>query len=70
MKNAIVRTARRLKNHVRAHKGFYGMGAVATAAVLLQQKNLNDTYAFLESKDIDPMEFYFPELYEEIKKNS
>lgn len=58
--------ARRLKNHIEANKFGYGMLALAIAAVALQQKNLKDYYAFLEEKDIDPMEFYCPEAYNEL----
>lgn len=58
--------ARRLKNHWENNKFGYGMLALAIAAVALQQKNLKDYYAFLEEKDIDPMEFYCPEAYNEL----
>lgn len=59
-------TARRVKNHVLSHKGTYAMGAVAIAAIALQQKNRTDFYAFLTAKGIDPMEFYMPEYFEEL----
>lgn len=58
--------ARRLKNHLENNKFGYAMLALAIAAVALQQKNLKDYYEFLEEKDIDPMEFYCPEAYDEL----
>lgn len=58
--------ARRLKNHIEANKFGYGMLALAIAVAAIQQKNLKDFNEFLEEKDIDPMEFYCPEAYEEL----
>lgn len=55
----------KVKNHVVAHKGTYAMGAVAVAAIALQQSNRKAFYAFLDEKGIDPEEYYAPESYEE-----
>jgi hypothetical protein len=54
------------KNHFATHKAAYAMGLVAVSAIALQQSNRKAFYAFLEEKDIDPMEFYCPEYYEEL----
>ena len=64
--NHIKTTALRVKNHVSSHKGTYAVGVVAIAAIALQQSNRRDFYAFLTTKGIDPMEFYCPEMFEEI----
>ena len=55
-----------IKNHVKRNKAAYAMGVVATAAVALQQRNLKLFYEFLETKGIDPREYYFPEYFEEL----
>ena len=67
--NRIKKTALSIKNNVKSHKAAYAMGLVAFGAIVLQQKNLKDCYAFLEEKGIDPEEYYCPESYEE-KMNS
>ncbi len=59
-------TARKVKNHIISYKGAYAMGAVAIAAIALQQKNRSDFYEFLAAKGIDPMEFYSPEYFAEL----
>lgn len=66
MKTNIVKVVRSTKNHVARHKLAYALGGVAIAAIALQQKNVKDFYAFLESRDIDPMEFYCPEYFAEL----
>lgn len=58
--------ALRVKNHVARQRYAYAMGLVAASAIALQQRNRIDFYAFLESKDINPMEFYCPEMFEEL----
>ena len=55
----------KIKNHVAANKVAYVAGAVAIAAIALQQRSKNDFYAFLESEGIDPEKFYFPDAYAE-----
>jgi hypothetical protein len=60
--------ALKAKNHVARHKAAYAMGAVAIAAIALQQRNLKDFYAFLEEKGIDPMEYYCPEMFAELNQ--
>lgn len=53
------------KNHLKTNRYTYAASAVALAAIALQQSNRKAFYAFLESKDIDPTEFYCPEYFEE-----
>lgn len=66
IKTNIKNVALKTKEHVKRNRVAYVAGAVATAAIALQQSNKNAFYAFLESKDIDPMEYYCPEAYEEL----
>jgi hypothetical protein len=58
------------KNWVKAHRtGIAVTGwTVAIAAIALQQYNLKAYYKFLEGKGINPMEFYCPEMFEELLK--
>ena len=58
-------TLKKIKNHVNTHKAAYVGGALAVAAIALQQSNRKEFYGFLESKGIDPEEFYCPEAYAE-----
>ena len=55
----------RIKNHVGRNKVAYAMGSLAAAAIALQQSNTKAFYRFLESKGIDPEEYYYPEGYAE-----
>lgn len=57
VKNAVVS----VKNHTKNHKATYAAGAVAIAAIALQQSNLRSFYKFLEERGINPQEFYYPE---------
>lgn len=66
MKDNIKKALDNTKNHLKRQKAAYAVGVVAIAAIALQQKNRKDFYAFLEERGIDPMEFYFPEYYEEL----
>jgi hypothetical protein len=59
-------TLKKIKNHVEANKAAFAMGAVAVAAIALQQHNRKEFYKFLTSKGIDPVEYYHPEYYEEM----
>jgi hypothetical protein len=59
------RTLKRIKNHFAANKAAYVMGAVALAAIALQQTSRIEHDKFLISKGIDPDEFYCPEYYAE-----
>jgi hypothetical protein len=59
------KTLKKIKNHVDDNKVAYAMGAVAIAAIALQQANRVAFYKFLASKGIDPEEYYCPEAYEE-----
>ena len=58
---------KKIKNHVEANKAAYAMSAVAIAAIALQQCNRIAFNKFLNSKGIDPEEYYCPEAYEERK---
>lgn len=58
------------KNHLKSHKAAYAASTVALAAIMLQQKNLKDFYAFLEEKGIDPMEFTCPEALAEMAETA
>jgi hypothetical protein len=57
--------ALKIKNHVETNKVAYVMGAVAVAAIALQQRNRIEFDKFLTSKGIDLEEYYCPEAYEE-----
>lgn len=58
------------KEHVKRQKAAYICGAVAIAAIALQQSNAKAFYAFLESKGIDPAEYLTPEYYEELNASN
>lgn len=60
-KNALVG----LKNNYQDNKSAYYMGALAIAAIALQQSNRKAFYAFLVEKGIDPQEYYCPEAFAE-----
>lgn len=66
MKETIKANARKIKNHVGRNKVAYAATTIAFGAIWLQQSNVKAFYAFLESKGIDPMEYYCPEAYEEL----
>jgi hypothetical protein len=55
----------KIKNHVKSNKVTYAVGAVAIAAIALQQRNRAEFDKFLISKGIDLDEYYYPEGYEE-----
>lgn len=55
----------KVKNHVASNKVAYVAGAVAIAAIALQQRNVKDFNNFLTSKGIDLDEYYLPEHFEE-----
>jgi hypothetical protein len=67
MKNHIPAVKSALKNHFNRHKTFYAVSAVTAAYTWLQYVNVKDWTEFMESKDIDPNEFFCPELLEEQK---
>jgi hypothetical protein len=67
MFNKIKTRATSVKDHVKSHKAAYAASAVAIAAIALQQKNLNDFYAFLDEKGIDKLEFLNPEAFAEMQ---
>jgi hypothetical protein len=55
----------KIRKHVATHKAAYVAGAVAVAAIALQQRNIREFNAFLDEKGIDRDEYYCPEYYEE-----
>lgn len=57
------------RNHVAENKGAYILGAVAIAAIALQQYNRTQFNEFLTEKGIDLDEYYCPEYYEEKQAN-
>lgn len=65
MQNTIKAMPSKVMNHVRAHKATYVAGAIAVAAIALQQRNRKEFDKFLISKNIDLDEYYLPEYYEE-----
>lgn len=68
MKDKIKNAAVRVKDHVKRNKVAYSLGVVTVTVVALQQANRVAFYKFLESKGIDPMEYYCPEMFEELNK--
>jgi hypothetical protein len=48
----------KIKNHVATHKAAYVAGAVAIAAIALQQRNQKDFNKFLDEKGLTE-EYYF-----------
>jgi hypothetical protein len=64
--NKIKATARKVTNHVSRNRWTYVASSVAALAILLQQANNRAFQAFLIEKGIDPLEYYCPELLEEL----
>lgn len=58
------------KNHVYNHRGKYAAGTVLILWITAAKRVANGVDEFLESKDIDPMEFWVPEAYEEKQLNN
>ena len=67
MKDKMKAKALKVKNHVVAHKWAYAWAGVAVTAMVTQQRNLRAFEGFLKEKDIDPLEFYFPNNYKELQ---
>lgn len=57
---SIKKTAISVKNHVSTHKAAYALGAVALAAIALQQRNLKVTNEFLKEHGLYE-EYWTPE---------
>lgn len=66
IKTTIKNAALKTKDHVKRNRGTYVASATTVASVALYRSAVKQFYTFLESKDIDPMEFYCPEAYEEL----
>jgi hypothetical protein len=54
------------KEHVKRQKAAYICGAIAIAAIALQQSNVKAFYEFLDAKGISRDEYLLPEYYEEL----
>lgn len=65
--NKIKAIPSKIKNHLSRHKFAYAFGAIALGAVALQQRNNKSWAEFLESKGIDPNEFFNPEALAEMQ---
>ena len=63
--NRVQSSLKKIKSHVADNKAAYVMGVVAVAAIALQQRNRVAFNEFLDSKGIDPEEYYCPEAYAE-----
>lgn len=57
-----------VKNHLKENQAAYVMGGIAVCAIALQQRNRIMFERFLVEKGLDPLEFYNPEHYEELKQ--
>lgn len=58
--------ASKVGNHLNRHKFTYAAGAVAIAAIAIQQENLKLFKSFLIEKGIDPVEYFNPESLAEL----
>ena len=65
-KETVKETLTKVKEHMKRQKAAYVCGAVAIAAIALQQSNAKAFYEFLETKGIDPAEYLTPEYYKEL----
>lgn len=68
LKNKTQAVVRKIKTHVKDNKFGYYMTAVAIGAVALQQANVKSFERFLIEKNIDPLEYYNPEMLEEMNQ--
>lgn len=66
VKNTIKSTARKVGSHLNRNKVAYVAGAVAVAAIALQQANNNSFRNFMIEEGIDPMKYYNPEFAAEL----
>jgi len=66
MKTTIKNRALRIKNHVKNHRVAYAVGTTLALSAVVNVRRTTAFYEFLESKSIDPMEFYCPEWYQEL----
>lgn len=62
VKNTLIK----VKNHVTNHKFAYTMTVVAIATTYGNLRMQKQIASFLTEKGIDPLEFQFPEYYEEL----
>lgn len=69
MKIQVANTLRKIKDHLKRNEVTYVVGGIAVCAIILQQRNLHSFYKFLNEKGIDPMEYYCPEAFEELRNN-
>ena len=68
MKNKTQVVVQKIKNHVKENKFGYWMGALAISAVALQQRNVHEFTKFMIEKNIDPDEYFCPELVAEMNQ--
>jgi len=59
-----------VKEHVKRQKFAYAAAAIAYGAIVLQQRNLKEFYAFLDEKGIDKLEFLNPEAFAELAETT
>jgi len=64
--NPIKKIAVKTKNHLGRHKFAYGMTAVSILLVKANVKNMQSFDQFLVTKDINPLEFWNPEMFKEL----
>lgn len=64
--NKIRTNAVKVKNHVARNKVAYAMTTVSVLLMVGHVRNFKAFDKFLNSKGIDPMEFHFPEMFEEM----
>ena len=56
------------KDHVKRNKVAYILGGIAVSAITFYELQQRQMAKFLEEKGIDPMEYFYPEIYEETKE--
>ncbi len=61
MREKISNRTKKVVNHVHRHRGKYAAAVTAAAFMKLSAKTAREFDAFLESKGIDPDEFWFIE---------
>ncbi|HSX24543.1 MAG TPA: hypothetical protein VLG69_01095 [Candidatus Andersenbacteria bacterium] len=64
--NPIKKIAVKTKNHLGRHKFAYGMTAVSILLIKTNVSAMKSYDKFLVSKDINPLEFWNPEMFKEL----
>ena len=65
-KTRIKSKLRSAKGHIMRHRGAYASLATTVLWMLHTYRNSKELETFLKSKDIDPLEYWNPEYYEEL----